>query len=103
MNSLNFIIEELQNSSKVFVHNLDEGLNATFSIFDNSLSEISRRISGTILEVQQTIDDLPIAISMLVDELKKNINKLSETIDEINGIYKDISIILNENKREVIS
>jgi len=102
MNSLKSVKGELENSSNVFARSLGEGLNATFNIFDNSLSEISKRLSGTILEVQQTVDDLPVAISMLIEELKKNINKLSTTIDEINGIYKDINIRLNEYRKEVV-
>lgn len=102
MNTLKSIKGELENSSSVFARNLGEGLNATFNIFDYSLSEISKRLSGTILEVQETIDDLPIAISMLIEELNKNINRLSITTDEINGIYKDINIRLNEYKKEVV-
>lgn len=103
MNSLKSVKEELENSSKIFTHNLGEGLNATFNVFDNSLSEISKRLSGTILEVQRTVDDLPGAISMLIEELRNNINKLSTAVDEINGIYKDINIMLSEDRKEVVS
>ena len=73
-NSLKGLVElknELENSSKVFSDNLGQGLNATFNIFDQSLSEISKRLSGTILEVQQTVEELPVAISFLSDELKR--------------------------------
>jgi len=104
MNSLKSVKEEFENSSKIFTQNLGEGLNATFNIFDDSLSQISQRLSGTILEVQQTVDDLPSAISVLIEELNKNANKLSTAIDEINGIYKDINnLILRENRKEVVS
>lgn len=105
-NSLKGLVElknELENSSKVFSDNLGQGLNATFNIFDQSLSEISKRLSGTILEVQQTVEELPVAISFLSDELKKNVNKLSATTNEINGIYKEINMKLKEKRSEVLS
>ncbi len=89
--SLNTITVSLNESTSNFSSNLKEGLGTTFDIFDTNLAEISKRLSGTILEIQDTVEQLPSAITLMYNELKSHTVQLSEAVDEINSLYNSIN------------
>lgn len=101
--SLENVNESLGESTTAFSQSLKDGLESTFNIFDDGLSEISKRLSGTILEIQETVDELPRAISLLTKELEDSTNHLNNSVNDINSIYKNINVKIDELKSEGIA
>ncbi|WP_132995200.1 hypothetical protein [Sporanaerobacter acetigenes] len=101
--SLENISENLEDSTIAFSQELKDGLDTTFNIFDEGLSEIAKRFSGTILEVQGTVDELPKVISILTKELEDSMKFLNNSVNDINSFYKDINAKINELKSEGIA
>lgn len=102
-NSLQEVNDSLENSSRLFADNLREGLESTFNMFDANLSEIVKRLSGTTLEIQQSVEELPAAISLLTQELESSVNKLNTSVIEINSFYKKLNTELTKSRSEVIT
>lgn len=100
--SLESMNGNLEDSTVAFSESLKDGLETTFNIFDDGLSEIAKRLSGTILEVQETVDELPRVISLLTKELEDSMELLNNAVDDINSFYKDINKKIEELKGEVI-
>ena len=59
----------LKDTMKEFTKAIEEGTGKTISEFDQGLSEITQRLSQTIIEIRDSIDDLPVVI----DSLKKHL------------------------------
>lgn len=57
--NLKILNENLVNSMKEFSEKTHEGLHTTFGIFDDQLSNIAHRLSSTISEIQDAVDELP--------------------------------------------
>ncbi|HHW70389.1 MAG TPA: hypothetical protein GX392_03480, partial [Clostridiales bacterium] len=102
-NSLQEVNDSLENSSRLFADNLREGLESTFNMFDANLSEIVKRLSGTTLEIQQSVEELPAAISLLTQELENSVDKLNTSVIEINSFYKKLNTELTKSRSEVIT
>lgn len=82
-NVFNTVNDRLENSAKEFSNNIHEGLLLTFEDFDKNLSIISNRLSGTISEVNDTIDEIP---GIIAKGLKGLISSISEVRDAINKL-----------------
>lgn len=92
----------LEQSTVDFSENLKNGLNTTFTIFDENLSEISKRLSGTIVEINQTVEEMPNMILSLYNEMQNHVVKLSEAVEMTTEVYNQIKDIYIVNTGEVI-
>lgn len=101
--SLEIINEKLDESAITFSESLKDGLDATFNAFDEGLSEISKRLSGSILEIQETVDELPRVVSLLTKELDNATVKLNNSVEDINSFYKEIINRINELKGDELA
>ncbi|WP_352419014.1 MotA/TolQ/ExbB proton channel family protein [Proteiniborus sp.] len=77
------INNEFKDSTDIFVENLHKGLEATFKDFDDNLANITRRLSGTISEVQDTVDEVPSLIRTASDNMTNSLQLISITIEEV--------------------
>ena len=60
----------LKDTMKEFTRAIGEGTGKTISEFDQGLSEITQRLSQTIIEIRDSIDDLPVVIESLKKHLE---------------------------------
>ena len=86
---------ELDKSTINFSESLKDGLDTTFNIFDSNLSEISKRLSGTILEINESVDDIPDIIRYLHSEIQTHTVDLKEAMEAATKLYGKIA---NENE-----
>lgn len=102
-NNLEIISAALDESISNFSNNLGDGLETTFNIFDENLSEISKRLSGTILEMQDTVEELPSIMSTMYNELQSHTLQLSEALEEANNLYLETQELIMNERGEIIS
>jgi methyl-accepting chemotaxis protein len=62
---LNELNAGLKENMKAFTETVEGGTVKTLTEFDNSLGEITQRLSQTITEIRDSIDDLPVVIESL--------------------------------------
>ncbi len=67
---LNELSLRLETTMKDFTDALHNGTTHTLSDFDNGLGEITERLSKTVTDIRDSIDDLP----MVIEDLKKNLS-----------------------------
>lgn len=101
--NLESITIALNESTSNFSNNLKDGLETTFNIFDDNLSEISSRLSSTILEIQDTVEELPSVMTIMYNELQSHTLQLSEALEEVNNLYNSIHKSIVAERKEVVS
>lgn len=87
---------QLVNVTQDFSVKLSDSLHRTFQIFDENLSEITKHLSGTILEidatlsrVEKTTDKVPRVVASAYSDLDDSFRSLQKNIDELVKIVKD--------------
>ena len=60
----------LQTTIKEFMHAVEKGTYKTITEFDEGLAEITLRLSNTITEIRDSIDDLPVIIDSFAKRLE---------------------------------
>lgn len=93
----------LEQSTINFSENLKDGLNTTFEIFDENLSEIGKRLSGTIVEINESVEEMPNIIAALYNEMQSHTIKLREAVETTTELYEEIKDMIFIEKNEAIS
>lgn len=78
---------QLENATKTFIENMHKGLEITFQDFDKNLAHIVNRLSGTISETQETIDEIPKLLRATTERFYQSLETVNGTILELNRIF----------------
>lgn len=97
--SIKLMSSELDESTMNFSESLKDGLDTTFNIFDNNLSEISKRLSGTILEINESVDEIPDIIRYLHSEIQSHTIDLKEAMKTATELYGQVSVAKDEARQ----
>ncbi len=90
--------KQMSNKTTELDKGLEKALNGAFSTFDKNMADITRHLSGTIIQIKDIIDNVPKAISVSCDEYRDVIKNLTkETADYVNTV----SLLKNSVEKEL--
>ncbi|WP_427338270.1 MotA/TolQ/ExbB proton channel family protein [Caloranaerobacter sp. DY30410] len=93
-NSMQSNLEEinlqLENATKTFIENMHKGLEITFQDFDKNLAHIVNRLSGTINEIQETIDEMPRLLRATSERFSHSLETVNKTVLELDKVFTRI-------------
>ncbi|HOD41700.1 MAG TPA: hypothetical protein PKL57_14155, partial [Candidatus Wallbacteria bacterium] len=78
--------EFLEKSAGLLGTNLSQSFNQTFSVFDEQLSKISMRLSGTITEIDSAVKDIPAVINEFQNALDSQIGLIQKEAVKNNNL-----------------
>lgn len=89
-NGMNTASAQLASVTEDFSIKLSDSLHRTFKIFDENLSDISKHLSGTIVEINATMDSIdkstqkvPKVVASSYDGIEKTFTELQKKINEL--------------------
>jgi len=94
-NNLN---NNLSSSINNFTDNITNGLKRTFELFDDNLSEISKRLGITIKDINDMVQELPDSINLLITTIGEFENNQVQLLNEINFANKKLDQLKDGNK-----
>lgn len=80
--------EFLKDSAGLLGTNLSDSFNRTFGVFDEQLSKISMRLSGTITEIDSAVKDIPAVINEFQNALDGQIEAIKKEAAGNNNNFK---------------
>lgn len=81
---------QLENATKTFIENMHKGLEITFQDFDKNLAHIVNRLSGTINEIQETIDEMPRLLGATSERFSQSLETVNEAVLALNRTFTRI-------------
>ena len=89
-NGMNIASAQLASVTQDFSIKLSDSLHRTFQIFDENLTEISKHLSGTIIEINSTMDSVdkatqkvPKVVASSYDSIEKTFSELQKKINQL--------------------
>ncbi|WP_426348696.1 MotA/TolQ/ExbB proton channel family protein [Alloiococcus sp. CFN-8] len=90
--------------TETFKKDVNYSVKKTFEVFDTSLSEISIHLSGTIKEIQETVDKLPMVENEYLHKIKEQYDGYVEELVKVQKDIKGFMIeLLDEAAKEKAS
>ena len=74
---------------------MGDSINTTFESFDENLADITRHLSGTISEIDETTGKVPSVVAAAYEEMEAAFNSIQEKMIEL---IKDMQNEINKNK-----
>ena len=80
--SINKAAETLNESAKRFSNSADAKLTKTFATFDAELTTITKHFGAAILELQKTLDKVPVVVEDVYGDVDQKFESIRKTLDE---------------------
>jgi ribosome-associated translation inhibitor RaiA len=89
-NNMNKSADQLKTISETFNNDVRLSVTRTFDIFDNSLNDIAMHLSGTILEINETSQNIPKSLNEYFEQLKAEYQEYISSVSQIQIETKNV-------------